>query len=81
MPQQQSTKTDTPTDDSSSAAVVCVNCAKETQRAAPENASANARCSDPYRQVDACMKAHQGQISACVKEWQVFRECHENEKK
>ena len=80
MPQQQSTNNTTNTDESS-AAVVCVNCAKETQRAAPENASANARCSDPYRQVDACMKAHQGQISACVKEWQVFRECHENEKK
>uniref|UniRef100_A0AAV1TNS6 CHCH domain-containing protein n=1 Tax=Peronospora matthiolae TaxID=2874970 RepID=A0AAV1TNS6_9STRA len=37
-------------------------------------------CEDSYMRVDACMKRHNGRVSACTKEWEKFRQCHEQNK-
>ena len=61
---------------------VCVNCDKSTQKDLPEDsiASNGSVCSDAYQMVSVCMKENKGQISACAKEWDVFRQCHDNNK-
>ncbi|TYZ57057.1 hypothetical protein PybrP1_010709 [[Pythium] brassicae (nom. inval.)] len=33
-----------------------------------------------YERVDACMKAHNGRVSACTAEWELFRKCHASSK-
>jgi len=62
--------------------VVCENCDKKTQKPAPEESivSEGMTCSEAYKAVSACMTKNDGQISACSKEWDVFRACHDNNK-
>mmetsp|Transcript_4415 Transcript_4415/g.9461 ORF Transcript_4415/g.9461 Transcript_4415/m.9461 type:complete len:80 (+) Transcript_4415:51-290(+) len=57
--------------------VVCENCAKSTQQELPAEDATRTQCWDVYAKVEDCMKAHQGQISQCVVEWQTFQQCHE----
>eukprot|EP00527_Entomoneis_sp_CCMP2396_P003810 CAMPEP_0198143976 /NCGR_PEP_ID=MMETSP1443-20131203/12311_1 /TAXON_ID=186043 /ORGANISM="Entomoneis sp., Strain CCMP2396" /LENGTH=90 /DNA_ID=CAMNT_0043807291 /DNA_START=105 /DNA_END=378 /DNA_ORIENTATION=+ len=61
--------------------VVCVNCAKTTQKDVPTNSTVTENCSDVYTIVDQCMKSNKGQISKCVVEWQSFKACHETKEK
>lgn len=60
-------------------AVVCIDCDKKTQKDLPDSgssASTGSPCEESYVEVTSCMDANKGQISACVKEWDKFKECH-----
>lgn len=60
--------------------VVCADCDKKSQKELPDGNSSSASrgnsCEESYARVTACMDANKGQISACVKEWDEFKECH-----
>ena len=58
--------------------VVCIDCDKKTQKDLPDDNSSSASndCKDSYVKVTTCMDANNGQISACVNEWDEFKECH-----
>ena len=62
--------------------VVCEACDKTTQKELPQvsTSSQGMPCEKAYLAVSECMANHKGQISSCVKEWDAFRECHENKK-
>ncbi|CAB9507957.1 expressed unknown protein [Seminavis robusta] len=62
--------------------VVCENCDKSTQKDLPDNtiASSGNACGDFYQSVSACMTENKGQVSACAKEWDAFRKCHDDDK-
>jgi CHCH domain len=55
---------------------VCLDCERKNQKEAPTDSLANDGCSLEYSQVSKCMKENKDQISACVKEWSVFKTCH-----
>lgn len=71
---------------------ICVDCNREkAQKELPATDSISssshhvekkrdAPCEIPYKNVNNCMTANKGQISSCVKEWQIFRECHDKHK-
>jgi hypothetical protein len=64
--------------------VVCENCDKRTQqKELPDDSIASIfgnTCGDAYRAVSLCMTNHKGQVSACSREWDIFRSCHDNDR-
>jgi len=38
------------------------------------------QCLESYDAVDACMKAHKGNVADCVPEWKLFRDCFDKHK-
>jgi len=59
--------------------VVCEECDRKTQKELPaaSTSSEGMPCQEAYSAVTKCMAKHNGQISPCVKEWDVFKACHE----
>lgn len=60
--------------------VVCENCDKSTQQKelpAESSSSKGMPCSKAYEAVSKCMDVNKGQVSACSKEWSIFRDCHD----
>ena len=64
----------------SSKKVVCVDCdAKTNQVPLPSNdgiSSQGKECGAIYDIVADCMKENRGQVTACTKEWDAFKNCH-----
>jgi hypothetical protein len=56
--------------------VVCEHCVKSKQVDRPPELDSIAVCNEDYARVDACMKSHKGQVSACAAEWKAFQQCH-----
>ncbi|DAZ93064.1 TPA: hypothetical protein N0F65_009738 [Lagenidium giganteum] len=54
----------------------CLTC-KPGDATYHESAVTNTGCESAYQLVDDCMKKHNGRVSACTKEWDAFRKCHE----
>ena len=76
-------KTSNDDNDNDKSKVVCVDCDKKTQKDLPNqtaSASKGQPCALSYQTVTECMETNQGQITACAKEWQAFRQCHEDHK-
>ena len=62
---------------------VCVECDKKNQKALPQTDTASSKgmpCENIYSQVSECMNLNIGQISACRKEWEEFKKCHNSQK-
>jgi hypothetical protein len=38
--------------------------------------STGERCREQYTAIQACMKAHRGNISSCIDVWDSFKSCH-----
>ena len=62
--------------------VVCEKCdARKYQKKVPKDdikSSKGGTCEQYYKNVTICMKQNKGQISKCTKEWDLFRDCHNN---
>jgi hypothetical protein len=57
--------------------VVCEHCVKSMKQVdRPPELDSTALCNEDYARVDACMKSHKGQVSACAAEWKAFQQCH-----
>ena len=59
--------------------VVCIDCDKRTQKDLPSNdttSSSGMKCEQIYEKVASCMTQNDGQVSACVTEWDKFKRCH-----
>lgn len=41
------------------------------------SAVASTGCETSYELMDACMKRHNGRVSACQQQWERFRACYE----
>ena len=63
---------------------VCEHCdATKHQKDIPDadtESSNGGLCENYYMNVTICMKQNKGQITSCRKEWDLFRDCHENSK-
>jgi len=59
----------------------CIDCDKKTQKDLPPISTSGdgMRCERIYTSMTECMAKHDGQISPCVKEWDAFRQCHNDE--
>lgn len=53
----------------------CLTC-KPGDATHHQSAVAATGCENTYQLVDECMKAHNGRVSACKAEWELFRKCH-----
>ena len=60
----------------------CVDCKEGKIRAEEQQYGKKkvVNCNVLYFEVDRCMKANAGQVSACQEEWSKFRECHDRDK-
>ena len=60
--------------------VYCPDCdAKTKQVPLPTNdekSSKGKECGPIYEVVAECMKTNKGQVTACTKEWDAFKNCH-----
>jgi hypothetical protein len=62
---------------------ICIQCDKKNQKDLPANDTASSQgmpCEQSYLKVRECMNQNEGQVSSCRKEWDVFKQCHENQK-
>src|SRR5690349_6764379 len=57
----------------------CLTC-KPGDATHHQSAVANTGCESSYALVDVCMKQHNGSVSACKDQWELFRKCHEQGK-
>lgn len=71
---------DTKDEESSKSNIVCVDCdAKTKQVPLPSNdgiSSQGKECGAIYDLVAECMQQNRGQVTACTKEWDAFKNCH-----
>ncbi|CAH0481920.1 unnamed protein product [Peronospora belbahrii] len=57
----------------------CLTC-KAGNETHHKSAVENTGCEKSYLRVDACMKLYNGRVSACIDEWNMFRQCYEQGK-
>jgi hypothetical protein len=62
--------------------VVCENCQKSVSPIPEKSLASNGqRCEVSFAAVNDCMKEYGGQISSCTKQWEAFRQCHDDKDK